>query len=90
MVLAISTEDPTKTEWDPNLRCMVCPYFADRAWSDWCGNGPMRFKFPIIGHDFGPGGRLSFRPRQRMVRERRRRIVVASHAVMYKNQEEEE
>lgn len=48
----------------------------------------MRFKFPIIGHGFGPGGNLSFPWRKCL--ERRKRTTVASHAAAYAAQVEVE
>lgn len=38
----------------------------------------MRLRLPIMGHGFGPGGRLYFRRRRRRLR-RRRIVKVASH-----------
>lgn len=51
---------------------------------DLCGSGPMRLRFPIMGHDFGPGGRFSFRPRRR--RERRIRARAATQAAAKETQ----
>ena len=80
MALAISTDEATTTGNDPNLICMMGPYFWEREWIDWWGSEPMRLRLPIMGQDLGPGGKLSFRRRQRR-RERRMRARVASHAV---------
>lgn len=83
--LAISTEEPTTTGNDPKRRCMMGPYFLDSSWMDRWGSEPMRFRFPMMGHGFGPGGKFALR--RRRWRERRRRAKVASHAAAYEAQE---
>ncbi|PKI74270.1 hypothetical protein CRG98_005327 [Punica granatum] len=55
---------------------------------EWWGSGPIRLRFPMMGQGFGPGGKLSCRPRQKR-RERRMRARVASHAAVYEAQWEE-
>lgn len=40
----------------------------------------MRLKLPMMGHGFGPGGRLSLVVRRRKWRAKRRSATVASHA----------
>lgn len=59
--LAIFAEEPTTTDFEPNQRCMMGPYFWDRTWRDLWGNRPMRLRFPMTGHALGPGGRLGLR-----------------------------
>ena len=83
--LAISTDEPTTTGNDPNWSCIMGPYFWDSAWMDWWGSEPMRFRFPMTGHGFGPGGKFALR--RRRWRERRKRAKVASHAAAYEAHE---
>lgn len=78
--LAISTEEPTTTECEPKRSIISGPYFFEREWRERWGSGPMRLRLPIMGHGFGPGGRLSLRRRKR--RERRMRARVRSHVKM--------
>lgn len=59
-ILAISTDEPTTTGKEPKRRCIKGPYFWDSSCIDRWGRDPMRLRFPIMGHGFGPGGKLSF------------------------------
>ncbi|GER37865.1 SPla/RYanodine receptor (SPRY) domain-containing protein, partial [Striga asiatica] len=56
--LAMSGDEATTTGDFPNFRSISSPYFRDREWRDMCGTGPMRWRLPITGHGFGPGGSL--------------------------------
>lgn len=77
-VLAISTEEPTTTGNDPNWRCIKGPYFWDSSCKERWGRGPMRLRFPIMGHGFGPGGKLSFF--RRRIFEKSKRAKIVNHA----------
>ena len=59
-ILAASTEEPTTTGKEPNLRSITGPYCRESWWMERCGSGPIRLRLPITGHGFGPGGRFSF------------------------------
>ncbi|KAJ6696123.1 hypothetical protein OIU74_015092 [Salix koriyanagi] len=53
MVFAISTEEPTRTGYDPNLTCMMGAIFLGEGMEgNGGGSSPMRLRFPIIGQDF--------------------------------------
>lgn len=80
-ILAISTDEPTRTGTDPNRSIMTGPYFLDSSWRERWGRDPIRLKFPMIGQGFGPGGRFSLR-RRRWV-EMRSRAIVTSQAAAY-------
>jgi len=70
MASATSAEEPLTIAIDPNLTFTVGSYFLASLWKERWGSEPIRLKFPIIGHSFGPGESFSLRRRrQQQIKE---------------------
>lgn len=54
---AASAEEMTRAGTVPSQSNMIGPCWRAKARSDWCGNKPSWWRFPMIGSLGGEGGR---------------------------------